>query len=118
MSTKTQNDIVTRALRRIRRIASNETPAPDIYQEALDEYLTFHEWLRKEFGSQVSWNSDAVPDRYWTYVAGWFANDLASVIPVSEADKANAREGAAQAETRLREMLARKKLRTTEADYF
>ena len=115
---KTERDIVTRALRRIRRIATNETPAADLYAEALEEYEGFHQWLIKEFRGQISWNQNSVPEPYWTYISGWFAGDLSDVIPTSDSDKANAKSGAALAETRLREMLARKKLQDVEAVYF
>lgn len=116
--TKTAKDVVYKAMRRIGYISPEETPDNSDYQEALEEYQGFHQWLLKEFPRQIYWNDDAVPVEYWTQIAGWFGGRLVNVLKVSPESKANAKEGAAEAERFLREMLARKTIKTVVADYF
>lgn len=116
--TKTARDVVYKAMRRIGYISPEETPSPADCNEALEEYEGFHEWLVKEFPRQIHWNYDEVPVEYWTHIAGWFGGRLVNVLKVSPENKANAKEGAAESERYLREMLARKSLKTVMADYF
>lgn len=116
--TKTAKDLVTDTLVRLKVVDRNTTPEASIYQTALDEYEVFHEWLKKEFGTAVRWNSDAVPDQYWIYVSSWFSSQLADALPISEQGRANAERSSGRGEARLREMLARKRLKETEGQYF
>lgn len=115
---KTALDVVCKAMRRIGYISPEETPDPTDYNEALEEYEGFHEWLLKEFPRQIHWNNDSVPVEYWTHVAGWFGGRLTNVLKVSPEHKMNAKEGASESERYLREMLSRKSIKVTTADYF
>lgn len=115
---KTAVDVIHRALRRLNIIAPGEDPDADIYQDALDEYKVFTEWMRQEFTRGNGWNYDSVDERYWTHIAGMLAGRLANVLPCSDSIAAKAKEGAAESERYLREQLARKPLRDTEVQYF
>ena len=118
MATKTENDIITKALRRLNVIGAGESADADTYQDASDEYRVFHEWGRKEFPRSWSWNYDAVDDRYWTHVAAMLAERLIGVVPVGSERAQLVQMGAARSERQLREQFARKPLATTEVSYF
>ena len=110
--TKTANDVVTLALKRLQIIGAGESADGDDYADAYNEYLVFHEWGRDTWPRSWSWNAEAVDDRYWTNVAGVLAGRLLGVFPVSQETRANAEREAAKAETYLRQQFT-KKPRTT-----
>lgn len=115
---KTEQDVITKALRRLNVIASGEMADADLYQEAVDEYRVFHEWGREEFRGKWSWNYNSVDDRYWTHVAAMLASRLIGAVPVSEAIQLKAERKAAESERFLREQLARRPLDVTPINYF
>lgn len=98
---KTANQVITKALRRLNLIARNEQADGDIYAEALEDYQVFHNWGRAEYPRKWSWNYDAVDDRYWSHVAGVFAGELAMTLPVSESARQRAIANAAKSLTLL-----------------
>ena len=118
MANKTANDVVIRALRRLNIVAIGETADPDIYVDALAEYVGFHEWLEKEFQRDLRWNYNAVPEEYWPHVSGWLSGTLADVFPIGDAMYSKAKISAKSSETALREILARRRIKTTPAEYF
>lgn len=115
---KTQKDVIYKSMRRLNLIGASEEPNPSDFQEALEEYEGFHEWLIKEFPRQIQWNKDQVPEYIWTHVAGWFAGRLADVLPSGETNQARAKNAAVASETYFREILARKTIKTVEVNYF
>lgn len=115
---KTQKDVIYKSMRRLNLIGANEEPDASDYQEALEEYEGFHEWLIKEFERQIKWDKDDVPEYIWTHVAGWFAGRLSDVLPAGEANQARAKNAALGSETYFREILARKAIKTVEVSYF
>ena len=118
MANKTANDVITKALRRMNVIAKNAAASGDDYEEALSEYKGFHEWMLKEFTRTVSWNYDAVPEEYHTHVAGWLAGELLGVFPCGAQTTQRVEAWARRSETRLREMLARRSIKTVEIEYY
>lgn len=118
MATVTAQDVVLRALRRLNMVALGADAPADLYEDALEEYKVFHEWLRQEFGSRLSWSYDAVDDRYWTHVSAMLAGELSSLFSVGAGSRERAERGAVMSERRLREQLARKRTDTTEITYF
>ncbi len=118
MAVKSEYDIVVEALQILNYISAEEVPTGRDYQSALGKYLVFHEWLKKEFTKGVRWQADAVDERLWTYVAGWFAFELSLHFPTSSEDIQRVKAGADHAQRHMREILARKRLQTTEAEYF
>lgn len=100
---KTAKQVITKALRRLNYIALNEEADGDTYAEALEDYEVFHDWGRKHFRKNWSWNSDAVDDRYWTHIAGMFAGRLALSLPVSESARQRAIANAEVSERLLKE---------------
>lgn len=112
MSTKTDQDVVNRALRNMSIIAAGETPDGDTYSDALAAYVVFHEWLMAENkrlykSSKGRWQKDAVPEEVWTNVAAMLARELLADFSVSAAVEARLERTAARAEARLNRYLAR-----------
>lgn len=114
---KTANNVITKALRRLNLIARNEQADGDMYAEALEDYLVFHDWGRQEFPRNWSWQYDAVDDRYWVHVSGMLAGRLCETFPVSERQEARALRNAARSEIWLRQQF-RRTSEITQADYF
>ena len=115
---KTASDVVSKAMRRINYIAAGEAPDATDYNEGLQEYEGFHAWLLKEFPRDVHWSSDAVPDEYWTHVAGWFSAQLAETLNVADDNEGLIQAKAAKAELRFREMLARRTIKRVVGEYY
>lgn len=110
--TKTATDIVNKALKRVNVNSSTQNASASIIKDAREEYLGFHEFLYQEL--DIRWGSDAVPDKYWTYVAGWFAGVLADVIRTSDENRARAQRAAAMSEKTLRAMISKKPRKTVQ----
>lgn len=112
MSTKTDQDVVNRALRNMQIIGAGEAADGDTYNDALAAYVTFHEWLMVEnkrlYRSQRGrWAKDAVPEAVWTNVAAMLARELLAEFSVSPAVEARLERTAERAEARLNKYLAR-----------
>lgn len=116
--TKTARDVVYKAMRRIKYISPEETPDATDYNEALQEYQGFHEWLLKEFPRQIHWNNDSVPEEYWVHIAGWFSGQLMETLDVPSSQKGSFEQNSSKAELRLREMLSRKTLKPVQGMYY
>lgn len=112
MATKTDQDVVNRALRNMRIVAAGDTADGDTYTDALAAYVTFHEWLMTENkrlhrSHRGRWAKDAVPEEVWTSVAAMLARELLAEFPVSAAVEVRLERAAERAEARLNKYLAR-----------
>lgn len=112
MATKTDQDVVNRALRNMSIIAAGDTADGDTYGDALDAYTVFHEWLMGENkrlyrSSKGRWAKDAVPAEVWTNVAAMLARELLAEFSVSPRVEARIERTAERAEARLNKYLAR-----------
>lgn len=115
---KTAYDVVVKSLQVVNYIAAEQTPTARDYEDALAKYENFHEWISKEFTKKARWGYDQVDERVWTFVATWFAADLVLDFGGSVEDTNRIIAGSKVAERRLREVLARKSLETTEVEYY
>lgn len=115
---KTAQDVITFALRRLNVIGNGETASGDIYDDALSDYLVFHEWGRSRYPRNWSWNYDAVDDRYWTNVAAIFAEQLIDGPGISEAARDRAVRGADRARLALHDQFSKTPLAVAGNDYY
>lgn len=101
---KTRRDLALRALSRLGKVATGQMPAPEDMQIALDgiDPLLAELRVRKVFYTS---NPDETPDEAFNPLAALLANSIAEEFEISpEAVQAWAAR-AAQAESRLLEML-------------
>lgn len=111
MATKTANDVITHALRKMNVTPMAGDNDPDIYAMALSEYTTLHNELRQKMRrvhkASMSWALGAVPEEAFAHVASILAGRLVETIPVSQNVVAKAGQWAQAGEARLREYLSR-----------
>lgn len=119
MADKTAQDVVTDALRTCRIAPEDDVANVNVNARALALYKGFHRKLQKEFGNRLPWNYDAVPEEEFSFVSGWFAGRVINRLPVGDKTYERVKNVVApEAEADLREILARKSIKTVEVDFF
>lgn len=112
--TKTASDVVRAALEQLNVIGIGEEIDADLLSRATDVYNSAHAVMRRELEDRykltgVSWQSDAVPDNAFLYVARYLAKELIGAVPVSENRIVQARALGDEALPSLARMYSRRK---------
>lgn len=85
---KTANDVVTKALRALNVIGSQETPTAEDSATALEDYTSFHNELMADLDNtyrlkSAKWSKDSVPENVFSHVSQMAAFYMTSSFPVS-----------------------------------
>lgn len=118
MAAKTENDVITRALRILRVTPIGETSDASLYAVARDIYQAYHNELLAELRdayklNRRTWGYNAVPDSIWINVAWLLANELIGEVPASQEAEARAERRAPKAMGGIVKVLSRQKSRHT-----